>query len=234
MERVQVSRLYFWTTLSTSLLILTSSMLGLFVSGTYSRYTSNLASQARAQDIVDVFAVAVLLVGTYFMTKRSVRGFQLWAGGLLFLIYAFVIYSFGAPFNELFLLYTATLGLVVYTFIGGVLRLNFEQMKEMAPIGRRTRLALGSVLTILGIAFYFVWLSQDVPALLNGTVPSAVTQAGELVSPVHVLDMALYLPALIVTGISLWKNKSLGYVFGLPLLVFSILTFVAIGFIFVL
>jgi len=99
-------------------------------------------------------------------------------------------------------------------------------------MGRRTRRALGSALSILGLLFYFIWLSEDIPALLNGTVPLGVTQAGELVSPVHVLDMALYLPALIVTGISLWKNRSLGYVFGLPLLVFIILTFLAIGFIF--
>jgi len=100
-------------------------MTGIFVSSTYARYTSNLASQARAQDLVDIIAVAMLLVATYFMNKRSMRGFQLWAGGLLFLIYAFVIYAFAAPFNDLFLLYVAILGLIVYTFIGGVLRLRF-------------------------------------------------------------------------------------------------------------
>ncbi len=101
-------------------------------------------------------------------------------------------------------------------------------------MSRRTRLVLGSALAILGILFYFIWLSEDVPALLNGTVPASITQAGEVVNPVHVLDMALYLPALIITGISLWRDRSLGYTLGLPLLVFSILTFVAIGFIFVL
>jgi hypothetical protein len=234
MDRGGRLRPYLWTSLTASILILVSSTLGIFVSGTYARYTSNLANQARAQDVVDLIAVGLLLVGTYLMTRRSVRGFQLWAGALLFLIYAFVIYAFGAPFNELFLLYVAILGLVVYTFIGGVLRLDFEKIKEVAPMSRRTRLVLGSALAILGILFYFIWLSEDVPALLNGTVPASITQAGEVVNPVHVLDMALYLPALIITGISLWRDRSLGYTLGLPLLVFSILTFVAIGFIFVL
>jgi len=231
---IKISRIYYYTTTLASILILASSALGILVSSTYARYTSNLASQARAQDMVDVIAVVVLLFGTYSMNKQSVRGFQLWAGGLLFLMYAFVIYALGAPFNDLFLLYVANLGLVVYTFIGGVLRLNFEKIKEMTPMGHRTRLALGVALPILGISFYFLWLSQVVPALMNGTVPVSVVQAGELVSPVHVLDMALYLPALIITGFSLWKNKLLGYVFGFPLLIFIILTFLAIGFIFLL
>jgi hypothetical protein len=204
--------------------------MGIFVSSTYARYTTNLATQARAQDVPDIIAVGLLLVGAYFITKRSIRGLQLWAGGLLFLIYAFVIYAFGAPFNDLFLLYVAILGLIVYTFIGGVLRLNFEMIKEISPTGRGARLAFGSVLLILGIAFYFIWLSQDIPALVNGIIPSSVTQSGELVSPVHVLDMAIYLPALLITGFSLWRNKSLAYVFGFPLLVFIILTFITIGF----
>jgi len=229
-KQFEMSRTY-WTTLTSSILVFVSSMMGIFVRGTYSRYTSSLASQARAQDMADIIAVAILLTGIYFMNKQSVRGLQLWAGGLLFLIYAFVIYSFGAPFNELFLLYVAILGLVVYTFIGGVLRLNFERIGELSQMEQKSRLALGAVLVILGIAFYFLWLSQDVPAPLSGTVPISVTQAGELVNPVHVLDMALYLPALILIGASLLKNRWLGYVFGVPLLVFSILTFVAIGFI---
>jgi hypothetical protein len=210
-------------------LIVASSVLGIFDSITYSRYTSSLASQARAQDALDIIAVAVFLVGGYLLSKGSVRGFELWTGALLFLIYAFVIYAFGSPFNDLFLLYVAILGLVVYTFIGGVLRLDFERVKEIAPMGRRTRVVLGLLLVILGVSFYFVWLKEDVPALLSGTVPSSVTAAGEVVNPVHVLDMALYLPALIVTGVSLLKNKSVGHTFGVPLLIFSILTFAAIG-----
>ena len=49
----------------------------------------------------------------------------------------------------------------------------------------------------------------------------------------HVLDLALLLPAMIITAILLWRRKLLGYFLALPLLVFSILTGIGILAIFV-
>lgn len=226
--------LYIWTTLITSLLTLTSSAAGVLVSGTYARDTPNWAQQARAQDIANVVAVAVLLAAAYSVLRRSSRGYQAWAGALLFLIYSFVIYSFASAFNELFLLYVADLGLLVYTFLGAVIRLDFGQVGESFALGARPRLALGAILVALGLLFYLIWLSEDVPALLDGTVPASVTQAGLLSNPVHVLDMALYLPAFIAAGVSLVRNGALGQVLGLPLLVFGAFTVFGIVLIFVL
>jgi len=54
-----------------------------------------------------------------------------------------------------------------------------------------------------------------------------------LTNPVHVLDLGLLLPALIITAILLWRRKLLGYFLALPLLVFSILTGIGILAIFV-
>jgi hypothetical protein len=49
--RVGISRFYYYSSILASILILASSALGIFVSSTYARYTANLASQARAQDV---------------------------------------------------------------------------------------------------------------------------------------------------------------------------------------
>jgi uncharacterized membrane protein (DUF485 family) len=198
--RWDVHGVYAWSTIVISALTLVSSAMGIFMAGTYARDTPNWAMQARAQDVANVAAVFILLMATYYMSKHSAHGFQVWAGVLLFLIYAFVIYAFASSFNNLFLLYVATLGLLMYTFLGAVVRLDFETMRERAMLSSRQRLALGLTLVLLGFFFYFLWLSQDIPALLNGTVPSDVTQAGLLVNPIHVLDMALYLPAFIMDG----------------------------------
>ena len=54
-----------------------------------------------------------------------------------------------------------------------------------------------------------------------------------LTNPVHVLDLGLLLPAMIITAILLWRRKLLGYFLALPLLVFSILTGIGILAIFV-
>jgi hypothetical protein len=220
----RLSKLYLWSTLVIAVLVTTSSLAGIFVKNTYARDTANWAAQARAQDVTDLIAIATLLVSTLFMYRGSVRGYQVWAGAVLSLIYAFVSYSFESDFNTLFLLYVAVLGLLVYTFIGGVLQQDFAKIRSAIRIADLTRYGLGTLLTLLGFAFYFLWLSEDVPAILNGAVPSSVAQAGLMVNPIHVLDMALYLPAMIIAGISLLKNKTLGYAFGLPLFVFSVLT----------
>jgi hypothetical protein len=49
-----------------------------------------------------------------------------------------------------------------------------------------------------------------------------------LTNPVHVLDLGLYLPAMIITALLLWRRKFLGYILAIPLLVFNILTGIGI------
>lgn len=43
-------------------------------------------------------------------------------------------------------------------------------------------------------------------------------------NPVHVLDLGLYLPALFLTGVAFWRDDAIGYAFGVPFLVFSVMT----------
>ena len=125
-------------------------------------------------------------------------------------------------------MYVATLGVAFYTFLDGVLRLDFEEVKHRFPISHGKRVALSILLVVLAVAFYILWLSEDIPSLLSGTVPASVTTAGLLVNPVHVLDMAFYLPAFLITGVSLWRGKASGYALALPLLVFGLLTVLGI------
>ncbi|HYT45408.1 MAG TPA: hypothetical protein VEP90_23975, partial [Methylomirabilota bacterium] len=72
-----------------------------------------------------------------------------------------------------------------------------------------------------------------IPALVTGKIPPGVMENGLLTNPVHVLDLALLLPAMIITAILLWRRKLLGYFLAVPLLVFSILTGIGILAIFV-
>jgi hypothetical protein len=81
---------------------------------------------------------------------------------------------------------------------------------------------------VLGIVFYLLWLREDIPALLTGNIPPGVTAVNLPTNPVHVLDVGLYLPAMIITALLLWRRKFLGYLLAGPLLVFSILTGTAI------
>jgi hypothetical protein len=230
---VLFQRRYLWTTLVISALVPVSSFMGLVVKATYARDTAIWAQQAKAQDVADLVGICVLLASAYLASRDSVRGVQAWAGALLFLIYTFAIYSFASDFNSLFLLYVAVLGLSTYTFTGGVLLLDFEELRRLAPVGRRARVPLGGFLIALGLGFAVLWLSQDIPAIIGGTVPAAVSEAGLLTNPIHVLDLALYLPAIVISGLSLLRNRTLGHVFSFPLVSFAILELLGILLIFV-
>jgi hypothetical protein len=231
-QEIQLGRLYVWLTLLASLLVLISSLLGILVGSTYAREASDWALQARAQDVVDILAVASILAAIILVKRSPVKAFGVWVGGLLFLVYAYFIFAFASHFANLFLLHVIILGLVVYTLLGGVIRIDFDRFREVvSPIGRGTRRSVSAFLLLLAVVFYALWLSEDIPALLSGTVPASLAQDGLLVNPVHVLDIGIYLPAVVITAYSLWKDRGLGYVFALPFLVFSALTGLGILFI---
>ncbi|MBD0359365.1 MAG: hypothetical protein ICV56_01450 [Nitrososphaeraceae archaeon] len=79
-------------------------------------------------------------------------------------------------------------------------------------------------LMIIAVLFYFQWLSQDIPAILAYDAPQDVKEIDIPTNPVHVLDLGLFLPAMIITSILLWKKRAMRYLFAAPLLIFSILT----------
>jgi hypothetical protein len=109
--------------------------------------------------------------------------------------------------------YVAVFGLSIYALVVGLSRLDFERVKE--SFGARVPRRFASYLLIaIGGFFYLLWLSGVVPALVAGRVPDDVVKAGLLVNPVHVLDMAVFLPAMLLAGALLLRRRAMGYVLG--------------------
>lgn len=223
---MNISRKYTWLALAIAVLTLLASVAGLFTN-IYARETTPYALQAQGQDIANLVSVAVLLIAIYFVGRGSFKAVLVWMGATLTLLYAYVIYAFAAHFNSLFLVYVAILGLCFYTFFGNVLGLQQESLQAHFVALTKTR-AVSIYLLIVAVIFALLWLSQDVPAVIAGKVPQSVMELGLLTNPVHVLDLGFYLPAMIITGVFLWRRMFLGYFFAIPLLVFNILTGIGI------
>jgi len=64
---------------------------------------------------------------------------------------------------------------------------------------------------------------------MNNTTPKSIIESGLLINPVHVLDIAICLPALILTGIALIKRKNVGFLMASTMLIFCIFMSVAIA-----
>lgn len=176
--------------------------------------------QAKGQDIGNLLAVILLMVSGYRYYKGSYSAALVWLGTLLYLIYAYIVYGMAVHLNGLFLVYVAALGLSVFAVLMNVNVLKSRFGKTPAASVRKLA---GYTLTTIGVLFAFLWLGELIPALISGIVPQSIVDAGLIVNPIHVMDLAVVLPAFILAGYLTLKNVLNGLFFVGPWLVFSAL-----------
>jgi hypothetical protein len=89
---------------------------------------------------------------------------------------------------------------------------------------------IGIYLIIISGIFYLLWLSEIVPATISNEIPKTVKEAGLFTNPVHVLDLAIILPGIFISGILLLKGNSIGLFLAPIMLTFFILMDLTIAF----
>jgi len=113
-----MKKIYFFGSVLLFFLMAVTAVYGLFVPGAYSRETANWATQAKAQDWVDLLLAApILLVSAILAFKKSSKAYLVWLGTLFFIVYSFLLYGFLVHFNTMFPVYMAVLGLSIYFLI---------------------------------------------------------------------------------------------------------------------
>ena len=219
---------WLWLSIVAALLAAAGSVIALAVERIYARLTPFFLPRALAQDIANVAVAspALLILATQAL-RGSLRAYLLWLGVLMFTVYNYVIYTFSIPFGPLFLLWVAVLGSCIYALIGGVTAVDHRLVKSCFS-SRRAIQIVAWFLIIIAIFFSLLWLSEDVPALLNGNTPQSVIDMALPTNPVHILDLAFFLPAVFATSVLLLKRKPLAYTLAPSFIVFLILTGVPI------
>lgn len=220
---------WLWLTAPIAVLLVVAVGSELSVEGLFRGDRLNFVAQAIGQDIVTIAVALPALISSAVLAGRgSGRARLIWLGALTYLVYTYVIYALQVRFNPLFLVYVALLGLSLYALIGGLATTDFKEIETRFT--RRTPVRAASVfLGTMAVLFYFVWLSEVVPALIAGDVPRSVADAGTPTGAAHVLDMAWILPAMALTAIWLWRGHAVAYVLAGVLLSFASLMTLAIG-----
>ena len=215
---------WLWLSIAAALLAIAGSIVALAVKSIYAGLTPVFLPQALAQDIANLALVAPLwLLLAALALRGSLRAYLLWLGVLTFTVYNYVIYTFSIPFGPLFLLWVAVFGMSIYALIGGIATVDHQAVKS-AFTSRRATLATAWFLIITAVLFGLLWLSEDVPALLSGARPQSLIDMALPTNPVHILDLAFFLPAVIATGVMLIKQRPLAYTLAPTFIVFLILT----------
>jgi hypothetical protein len=214
-----------WFSVPIIIFSLISCCLGIFQSNTiYARENLSYKTQAIGQDLVTLIIVLpVFVISMYAAYKKNALGILYWAGCLFYYLYTYLIYSFGLHFNRLILIYCVLLGLSVY----GFMYFLFYYTRKI-KIGTINIKYTAVYLFIIAGIFYMLWLSEEIPSIINNTIPKSVKEADIMINPVHIVDISLCLPFLILTGVLIQKKKQIGYMFAIVAMFFSILLSLAI------
>ncbi len=225
---MNIRRAILFSSLSLAALIIIVSCVGLLSPGFYSAETLNWQAQSMGQDLIDLFLITLCLIITSILTYRNIRTATLiWGGVMLYLTYTFALYCFDVHFNKLFILYCLCLGLSFYSFLY-FLSTHYKENKgpfKNTPLIR----FIGIYFITIALLFYFLWLSEIASAIIHNAVPKSTTDAGLFTNGVHVLDLAIILPAIFISGIFLLKRMSLGLILAPVILTFFVLMDVTIA-----
>ena len=218
------STIWLWLSIVAAIVAIAGNLLALSINRIYASLTPVFLPQALAQDIANLALIAPFwLILAALALRGSVRAYLLWLGVLTFTVYNYVIYTFSIPFEALFLLWVAVLGMSLFALIGGAVSMDYQAVAS-AFTSRRAVQVTAWFLIVTAVLFGFLWLSEDVPALLSNTKPQSVMDMAIPTNPVHILDLGFFLPAVIITGICLLKKKSWAYSIAPAFIVFLILT----------
>jgi hypothetical protein len=205
-----------------------ASAAGAFWPATYIKETASWSAQGVAQDLVNLFFVLPALLACVRPALRgSLRAFLLWQGLLLYLVYSYVLYAFFVHFGPLFLVYVTALGLSFYALAGSIVTADIRLIAWRLGRTRALR-AMAVLLMGVGVLFTLLWLADILLALAQGTIPPSVTEVGLPVNPVHVLDLAILLPALFITAFLLLRRNPYGLALAVPLATFLVAMGIAI------
>ena len=174
---------------------------------------------------LDVFNLVVglpILLGSMWRARRGkLIGLLCWPGALFYVLYIYVSYLIGVPFNALFLPYIALVTLSAYTLIGLVASIDGEAVRQRLTGVVPARTA-GGILAGLTILFIVRQIAVTVTALISQTPVDPIMEL-----PLWIADLTLS-PAWLVGGFLLWRREALGYVAGAGLLLLYSLLFIGL------
>lgn len=209
-------------------LIIMASYIGLFTPDFYHAETENWQAQSIGQDIINLVLIAPVLFITAALVARKNRMAEfIWGGVVLYLIYTYTLYCFDVHFNKLFIVYCLCLGLSFYSFIYFLYRQFNRQVNY--PVSGLLRNVIGVYFIVIATLFYFLWLTDSITAIIQNKTPASIVEAGLTTNGVHVLDIAVILPAIFIVGIFLMRNKKPGLMLTPVMLTFLILMDITIG-----
>jgi len=175
--------------------------------------------QNRATDFVTLAIGIPLLIATAAAAGRgSRRGRILWLAAMGFLLYDYGMYALGVRWQPLFLAYLVLFGLSLFGTILGFLRTD-PALIDPGLTAEIPRKGIAAYLFGVALVVGVVWLADEIPATFRGATPPSVLEFETPTNIVHVFDLGIVLPAMVIAAVTLLRRRPWGLVLSGVLLV---------------
>ncbi|MFP3712610.1 hypothetical protein [Puerhibacterium sp. TATVAM-FAB25] len=208
--------------LGVTALMAAASATGLAWRGLYRDAPANAAT-FRAYDLGSLTVATPLLAGAMVRARRgSARAHVLWAGMLVYVVYTYAYYVFGAAFNALFLAHVVLLVLAAVALVLLLRSLDVGALVSAARARTPVR-TVGVVLGALAASLGGMWAWFSLRFATTGAPPPE----GLLLQPApighlgYAMDLSTLVPAYATASVLLWRRRPWGHVLGGVLLVAS-------------
>ncbi|MFN0282404.1 MAG: hypothetical protein ACKVZ6_10580 [Kineosporiaceae bacterium] len=177
-----------------------------------------MQGSARGTAIV-MLAVATPLLAAAMAGARggSRRAALVWLGTVGYLVYNAVMLLLGTPFNALFLVYEAVLGLGIASLVA--LLTSMDVVGLAAGMRRAPARAVATWIGVVAGGNALVWLRGVVPGMADPANAAFLEDTGLTTFPTYVQDLAFWLPLAGLVAVWLWQQRVWGRVLAAALLV---------------
>lgn len=203
-----------------TILMVAVSLGGLLYSCTFYP-TDELLQSFVANDVINLFVGMPILLGSMWLARRGkLVGLLFWPGALLYVLYNYIAYFFGAPLSLFTFAYLALVLLSTYCILDLFRSIDKKSVQERLSEGVPVRTA-GSVLVVFGVLFTFRAIGMIVEANTNQMMLPTY-EVGVLIA-----DTVISIPCIVGGGLLL-RRSSFGYVSGLGLLFVTSMLFISL------
>lgn len=209
-------RAAYWLSGAIAALMVVASAAGLLVDGLY-RDGPWAREALRGGDLTTIAVAAPILIASMLLARRGSRAAQaVWLGALAYSLYNYAYYVFGTSFNDIFVLHIALFSLSIAAV---VLVISSIDVDAIAARFRAVRGAgvIGGFLATVGTVLGGLWLFLAIRFAVTGELMADLPADG--IHLVFAIDTSLLVPALVISGIFLWRRTARGFVFGTAMLV---------------
>lgn len=189
---------------------LTCSLI-LFVPGVLTGPAAMNGSARGTALVALVVAVPVLVAAMWLARRGSVRAVPVWVGAIGYLLYNSVLFVFATPFDDLFLLYVATLSLALWSLVAVLASLDVRRFAALFAPATPVRALAVYVWAVVGLNA-IAWVVPVLRAMGTDGPPAFLAGTGLATSPTYVQDLACWLPAMAAGAVWLWRRLPWGFV----------------------